>query len=217
MRHSRDSFTSWLALPLRRPESSGRRQQTPSIPLSRPPCGRLVLSWQTKMPLWTVAERTYDLPRNIALLDTNALVALANPKDEWHYHTIAALDIGEYSWAVTHASLAEAWNMLDGRERRTDLAYQLMAWALTPGRAILVGDTIEPLPLAHAFSQKFRIDLVDASLIELADRMTRECGIEPAVQIATYDTRDFLRLFGPSGLSFNVYDMRNTSSTSDIS
>jgi predicted nucleic acid-binding protein len=131
------------------------------------------------VPLWTVAERTYDLPRDIALLDTNVLVALANPNDGWHQHTIAALDMREYSWAVTHASLVEAWNMLDGRERRTDLAYELMAWALTPGRAILVGDAIEPVSTAHAFSQRIRIDLVDASLIDLADRMSRECGSSP--------------------------------------
>jgi predicted nucleic acid-binding protein len=166
--------------------------------------------------LWTVPERVYDLPRNIALLDTNVLIALVDPNDSWHQHTVAALDIGEYAWAVTHASLLEAWNMLDGRQRRTDLAYQLMSWVLTPGRAILVGDAIEPVSVAHAYSQRFGIDLVDAGLVELADRVSRECGIKPAVQIATYDTGDFLRLFGPSGLSFNVYDMRNTSSTSDM-
>jgi predicted nucleic acid-binding protein len=169
------------------------------------------------MPFWTVAERVYDLPRNIALLDTNVLVAFANPHDGRHEHTMAALDLGEYTWAVTHASLVEAWNMLVGRERRPDLAYQLMAWVLTPGRAILVGDAIEPVSIAHSYSQRFRIDLVDANLIELADRVSRECEIRPAVQIATYDTGDFLRLFGPSGLSFNVYDMANMSSTSDMS
>ena len=168
------------------------------------------------MPIWTVAERVYDLPRNIALLDTNVLVALVNPNDGWHQHTVDALDLGEYVWAVPHASLLEAWNMLVGRERRTDLAYQLMSWVLTPGRAILVGDAIEPVSVAHTYSQRFGIDLVDASLLELADRVSRECDIQPAVQIATYDTGDFLRLFGPSGLSFNVYDMRNTSSTSDL-
>ena len=73
------------------------------------------------MPNWIVAERAYDLPRNIALLDTNVLVALANPNDGMHGHTVGALDLGQYAWAVPHASLIEAWNILDGRERRTDL------------------------------------------------------------------------------------------------
>ena len=89
-----------------------------------------------------------------------------------------------------------------------------MDWVLTPGQVIVVGDAIEPVSSAHRYSQRFGIDLVDANLLDLADRMSRECSIEPAVHVATYDTRDFIRLFGPSGLSFNVYDMRDTSSTS---
>lgn len=164
---------------------------------------------------WTVAERTYDLPRNVALLDTNVLVALANPNDGMHRHTIGALDLAEYTWAVPHASLIEAWNILAGRERRTDLAYGLMQWVLTPGQVILVGDAIEPVSAAHNYSQSLGIDLVDASLMELANRISSECRIHPAVQIATYDTGDFLRFFGRSDLSFNVYDMRNISSTAD--
>lgn len=168
------------------------------------------------MPNWIVAERVYDLPRDIALLDTNVLIAYVNPKDDWHQHTIAALDLGQYTWAITHASLLEAWNILDGRERRTDLAYRLMRWVLTPGQVMLVGDAIEPVSVAHDYSEQFNIDLVDASLLELANRISRECGIDPYVQIATYDTADFLRLFGHSDLDFNVYDMRNISSTSDV-
>jgi len=39
--------------------------------------------------------------------------------------------------------------------------------------------------------------------------------MHPAVQIATYDTGDFVRFFGRADLSFNVYDMLNTSSTAD--
>ena len=166
------------------------------------------------MPGWLVLERVYDLPRNIALLDTNVLIALVDPNDGWHEHTISALDMGEYRWAVPHATLLEAWNFLVGRQKRRDLAYRLMDWVLTPGQAIVVGDAIEPVSSAHKYSQRFGIDLVDANLLDLADRMSRECSIEPAVHVATYDTRDFIRLFGPSGLSFNVYDMRDTSSTS---
>jgi len=168
------------------------------------------------MPGWLVRERVYDLPRDIALLDTNVLIALADPRDGRHEHTVAALDLGEYRWVVTHASLLEAWNLLVGRQKRKDLAYNLMSWVLTPGHAILVGDAIEPVSLAHEYSQRFGIDLVDASLLDLADRMSRECSITPAVHVATYDTKDFLRLFGPSGLYFNLYDMKDTSSTTGL-
>lgn len=165
------------------------------------------------MPDWLVPERIYDLPRNIALLDTNVLFSLANPHDSWHDNTLAALDIGEFTWVVTHASLIEAWNLLVGREKRRDLAYALMRWVLTPGQAILVGDAIEPISTANTYSQRFDIDLVDAGLVDLADRISRDCGLNPATHIATYDAGDFLRLFGTSGLNFHVYDMRDISST----
>ena len=165
---------------------------------------------------WLVSERTYDLPRNIAFLDTNVLIALADPSDGLHEQTVLTLDIGEYRWIVPHASLLEAWNFLVGRQKRKDLAYQLMSWALTPGRAILMGDAIEPVSLAHEYSKRFGIDLVDASLLDLANRVSRDCSIEPAVHVATYDTADFLRLFGRSGLNFNLYDMKDMSSTTGL-
>ena len=166
------------------------------------------------MPNWLVPERIYDVPRNIAFLDTNVLISLVDPNDVWHDQTVAALDMGEYRWAVVLGSLIEAWNFLVGRVKRTQLAYDLMSWVLTPGNAILVGDAIEPVSTAHLYSQRYAIDLVDASLIDLADRVSKACELNPAVHVATYDTRDFLRLFGVSGLSFHVYDMRDTSSTS---
>jgi predicted nucleic acid-binding protein len=165
------------------------------------------------MPDWLVPEQVYDLPRRIALLDTNVLIALVDPRDNWHDHTVAAIDLGEFKWVVTYPSLIEAWNLLVGRQRRLDLAYELMNWIFTPRQAILLGDAIEPVATAHSYSQRFRIDLVDASLIDLADRMSRECDLNPSVHVATYDTGDFTRLLGIPGLNFNVYDMRDITST----
>jgi hypothetical protein len=121
--------------------------------------------------------------------------------------------MGEYRWAVTHGNLIEAWNFLVGREKRRDLAIYMMNWVLTPGNVILVGDALEPVQTAHDYTQKHHIDIADAALLDLADRISRECDISPAVHVATYDVRDFLRLFGSPGLRFNVYDMRDVSST----
>lgn len=165
------------------------------------------------MPRWEVPLRTYELPRDIALLDTNVLISFIDPSDRWHENTNLVLDCGEYRWAVSHANLLEAWNFLVGRKKRPDLAYALMRWALTPGKAILVGDAIEPVSTAHKFSEKYTIDIVDAGLIDIASRISHDCKIVPAVHVATYDVGDFLRLFGTTGLTFNVYDMRDASSS----
>lgn len=169
------------------------------------------------MPDWYVPERIYAIPRDIAFLDTNVLVALANPADQWHEQTLTILELGEFKWAVTDFNLVEAWNLLVGRDKRRDLAFSLMQWVLTPGSVMLIGESIESIAEAHEYSNRFRIDFVDALLLELADRVSRKCNIIPSVHVATYDVRDFLRLFGPSGLSFNVYDMRDISSTTGYS
>jgi len=168
------------------------------------------------MPIWTVLQREYDLPRNIAFLDTNVLVSLMDDRDQWHENTHAVLELNEFRWAVTHANLIEAWNLLVGRGKRIDLAHDLMNWALTPGQVILVGDAIEPVATASLYSRIHRVDLVDAGLLDLTSRVSADCGLVPYAHVATYDAADFLRLFGTAGLTFHVYDMRDASSTSFV-
>lgn len=165
------------------------------------------------MPTWHVPQREYDIPRDIALLDTNVLIAMFDEGDVRHSDTLAAIDLGAFRWAVTQGTIIEAWNFLVGKVKRIDFAYTMMGWLLTPGNTILVGDAIEDIEAAHRYSMNFKIDIVDAGLVDIADRLTRACCIFPPVHVATYDVGDFLRLFGRIDLSFNVYDMRDLSST----
>lgn len=165
------------------------------------------------MPTWLVPQREYQIPRNIALLDTNVLVAMFDQKDGRHQDTVAAIDLGQFQWGVSHANIIEAWNFLVGKIKRLDFAYTMMNWLLTPGNAVLIGDAIENVEKAHLYSTNFGIDIVDASLLDTADQITKICSIIPYVHVATYDAADFLRLFGRADLRFNVYDMRDLSST----
>lgn len=168
------------------------------------------------MPNWLIPERRYDLPRNIALLDTNVLISLSDASDGRHRNTIDVLDFGEFRWAVAYATVVEAWNFLVGRHKKRYEAYRLMEWVLTPGEVILLNEAIETheLQVAHVWCKQLKLDIVDAMLVSIADKISRECNIAPSVHVATYDTGDFLRLFGAER-AFNVYDMRDASSTSD--
>jgi predicted nucleic acid-binding protein len=169
------------------------------------------------MPIWGVQAREYDLPRNLALLDTNVLVAMFHPEDARHDEAVVAInDLGEFHWAVSEPVIVEAWNFLAGKVGRTDYAVRMMQWLLTPGNVTLIGDESERVEVAHAYSVTHRLDIVDAWLLDIADRISRTCNIVPAVHVATYDVRDFLRLWGQGNLSFNVYDMRDLSSTVGI-
>ena len=123
------------------------------------------------MPIWSVPARDYDLPRTLALLDTNVLVALFDPNDALHLDTAAAVDLGQFQWGVSEAVVIEAWNFLAGRVGRPELANQMLQWLLTPGNVILIGDENEGIETAHIYSQRHRVDIVDARLLDLADRI----------------------------------------------
>ena len=165
------------------------------------------------MPSWLVPQREYEVPRNIALLDTNVLISMFDRADARCADTWAAIDLGSYHWAVTHGNMIEAWNFLVGKVKRLDYAYDMMKWLLTPGSVLTIGDALEDIKIADRYSRTFGVDIVDAALMDIADRLTKDCAINPPVHVATYDVRDFLRWFGRSDLSFNVYDMRDLSST----
>lgn len=165
------------------------------------------------MPVWSIPARDYEMPRNIALVDTNVLVAMFDKNDARCSDATVAIDLGQFRWAVSHAAIIEAWNFLVGKVKRFDFAVSMMEWIMTPGNVILVDDVAESIGNAHRYSVNYKLDIVDASIIDLADRMTRSFSLKPFVHVATYDARDFLRVFGRPDLSFHVYDMRDLSST----
>lgn len=165
------------------------------------------------MPIWKTLEPDIDLPRNIALLDTNVLVSYCDPSEKTHEDTIAALDMAEFSWAVTRSVVVETSGFLAGSRKRPDLAQHLMEWVMTPGELIRIGETTESMEAARQYSRQFRVDFVDATLLDLANQISTKLDLTPSVHVATYDTRDFLMLYGQDGLNFHVYDMRDLSST----
>lgn len=167
------------------------------------------------MPIWKTIEPEIDLPRNIALLDTNVLLAYCNPDDKYHEETLAVIDLGEFNWAVTRSAVVEASGFLTGSLKRPDLAHYFMEWVMTPGQLIRIGETTDSLETARQYARQFRVDFVDATLLDLANKISTTLALRPAVHVATYDTRDFLRLYGQKGLCFHVYDMRDLSSTNE--
>ena len=149
----------------------------------------------------------------MALLDTNVLVSLFNSGDVTHENTSQVIALGEYHWAVSQSVVIEAWNFLVGSLKNRTAAYNMMDCLLTPGNVDLIDDYSGCFGIVHAYSEKFRIDFVDSHLLDLASRISALFGYAPSIHIATYDTGDFLRLFGQPGLAFHVYDMRDMSST----
>ena len=158
------------------------------------------------MPQYRIPGANLDLPRNLASLDTNVLVALANPDDQRHEDTCAVLEVEEFRWLVIPSVLVEVWGLLVGSRGMRDRALALFAWLLTPGNVILLPDSRRPLEEHVDSAATHRIDIVDAELVRLADYITRSCNLVPDVFIVTFDTGDFLRCKS-DGYRFSIYDM----------
>lgn len=165
------------------------------------------------MVMLRIAEQEIDLPRNIALLDTNVLVAFVDDRDNDHLQAALVLEeLTDYVWVVSLPVIVEACGLL-GSRRGFRAVVQLLGWLLTPGKAwILPGSHPSLKPDRAVWSHrdwmvKFGIDYVDAHLMELADAITIQCGLRPFLPIVTFDTSDFLKC-ASQGRRYSLYDMR---------
>lgn len=165
------------------------------------------------MVLLRVSEGEVDLPRNIALLDTNVLVALIDDRDNDHEQAALVVEeLTDYAWAVSLPVIVEASGLLGSRRGQGHVG-NLMRWLLTPGNAwLLPGShpTLTPDAMLWSHSTwmaKFVVDYVDSHLMELADAITTQFELRPHLPIVTFDTSDFMRC-ASSGRLYSLYDMR---------
>lgn len=166
------------------------------------------------MARFDIAGTDLELPRNLALLDTNVLVAFADNEDNNHEQALLFLEnVDNYSLTVAPPVVIEACGLLL-RRRNQDIVLNLLGWLLTPGNVILLPAPHSPKDVGSTLSshrdwmRKYEIDYVDTYLMEIAHRITCICEFRPYIPIITFDTRDFFKC-ALKGYSFSLYDMRN--------
>lgn len=149
------------------------------------------------MPVLRLDGGDISLPRNVALLDTNILVARFNDRDDLHGNAVETLEADvRFEWLVTGPVLVEACGLL--RSRRTEKEVQdLLLWLKTPGGRVSVLTCAEGpnehqsrLPEHFEFISARKIDFVDCYLMHVATLIASAMGAE-AVPIVTVDSRDF--------------------------
>ncbi|OOO18564.1 hypothetical protein BS627_17510 [Agrobacterium salinitolerans] len=168
------------------------------------------------MPLYPIEGIELNLPRNLAILDTNILIALALPDDALHAEVEQFIDDqDQFIFGVPPPVVAEACSFIIGKKKRHDLALNLLRWLLTPGNGVVL------LPAAHgpkesdiqaylnadvAWMLKHKLDYVDAYVMQMADMLTRYCQLRPGLVIITKDMKDYLRCW-QQGYIFSVFDI----------
>lgn len=168
------------------------------------------------MVSWVIHGAEFELPRNLALLDTNVLVARAHEDDAHHLNALYFLDSQEdFVLGVAPPVIAEACSLLIGKLKRPDRAEWLLRWLLTPGTGIRL------LPAPHAVAEveaeafllsnvdwmaKRNLDYVDSFLMQMAHRLTVTCAFKPDLVIVTADLRDFVTCYN-SGFAYRIHDL----------
>lgn len=173
------------------------------------------------MPIFAVNGADLDLPRNLALLDTNILIARADKTDQYHLEATLFLDEQEeFVLAVAPPVIGEACSYLIGKLKRRDRAEWLIQWLLTPGTGIRIlpaphgaseSEVQSYLSADYAWMSQYKLDYVDSFLMQMADRITSASNYSPDLVIVTKDITDFLRCF-QKGYAYRVHDI-STSET----
>ncbi|MFN4311659.1 MAG: PIN domain-containing protein [Ferrovibrio sp.] len=166
------------------------------------------------MPQFSIPHTVLDLRRNIALVDTNVLVAYVDKTDALHEQATLFIDEHDFDeLIVTPPVIVETCGLLSKRGKRP-IAEYLLSWLLTPGHVRLFpnphspADTTLTLHQHSMWMKKTNVDYVDAYLMEVAHCLTTACDFRPHVPIITFDTGDYIKCMRRD-LFFSVYDMRD--------
>lgn len=165
------------------------------------------------MPIFPIPGGEIDLPRNLALLDTNVLAAFANVDDDLHEQAKFFIENeNEFILLVVPPVIAETCGLLSKRTMQSRLL-NLLQWLGTPGNVIFLPShhfpTLPATLISHThWMRKYNIDYVDSYLIETAHKITQVCDLKPSAPIVTFDTKDFWRC-SSQGQSFSIFDMKD--------
>lgn len=170
------------------------------------------------MPFIRIDGDELDVPRNLALLDTNFLLAAFNDGDENHENVQAYIELNaqqglgvQYALFVTLPVMIETWGMLSSH-RRDDKKAEFLNWITDRNNVEMLSGLYRPSMIGdivqrnRAWITKWAVDYVDAHLMKVADTITRECNLAPSTPIITFDS-DFFRCSN-QGYQFSIYDVR---------
>lgn len=144
------------------------------------------------------------------MLDTNVLVSAFSKDDRHHESARYFLDEFEGQFIIPVAVLIETWGMLVGsRNRDFRAGLSVVDWVNTPGKAVLLPQSVERVVDMRSLIGNTRVDCVDAMVFQLATEISRQMPGGDSIFVATYDTSDFYKCMQAHGVRIDIFDMRD--------
>lgn len=160
------------------------------------------------MPIFTIPEAGFDLHRRSVMLDTNVVYAAFSKTDSRHDDCVAYLELEE-QYLLPLPVIIETWGLLVGRDRNWSAGFEFLRWMSNPRSAVVVINHSESMTRIRELATSLRVDCVDATILYLADHISRQCGYSRGFRIATYDTADFLKSLKAFKFSFTLVDLNS--------
>jgi predicted nucleic acid-binding protein len=143
------------------------------------------------------------------MLDTNVLVSAFSKEDRYHEPARRFIDESKRQLIIPVAVLIETWGMLVGsriKDRRA--GDSVVGWVNTPGKAILLPQSVDRAVDVQSLIGTARVDCVDAMVFQLATQISRQMPGGDSIYVATYDTSDFYKCMQAHGVRIKIFDMR---------
>lgn len=144
------------------------------------------------MPRFEIPTSSVELHRRAVMLDTNVVYAAFAIDDAKHNDSRAYLEM-EDQYLLPLPVIVETWGLLVGRSGNWTAGFSFLSWIIDPRNNVVVVNHSEDIASIRYLAESLRLDCVDATMIYLADKISRECGYAQGFRIATFDTADFLK------------------------
>jgi predicted nucleic acid-binding protein len=144
------------------------------------------------MPFFEIESEKFELRRDVVVLDTNVLYSAFKDDDFRHEDSRAYLEVA-MQFVLPMSVIVETWGLLVGKANLWQSGFAFLQWIVDPSSGVIVIHHCEGIADIHNLAASLHIDCVDATILYLADKITRQCGLKPSCIVATYDTRDFFR------------------------
>jgi predicted nucleic acid-binding protein len=158
------------------------------------------------MPFFEIESEKVELRRDVVVLDTNVLYAAFKDDDFRHEDSLAYLEVPK-QFVLPMSVIVETWGLLVGKAHLWQSGFAFLQWIIDPSSGVVVIHNCGAIADIHNLAAALRIDCVDATILYLADKITRQCRLKPSCIVATYDTRDFLRSLSHYPFALQLLDV----------